>query len=131
GHFANGVVGAALATGRKAVALLGDTSMLLGTELLSAVQYRAPAVWVVLNDAAQPAYPAPNAGGQTRLDSVGLARACGAQAVRVERESELQGALNAAMESELPFVVDVRLDSRAPAVPLRAVRRVDPGPSNA
>ena len=51
GHAAAGVVGAALARRGKAVAVVGDGSMLMNSELSTAAQYRAPAVWIVLNDA--------------------------------------------------------------------------------
>ena len=51
GHAAAGVVGAAIATGGKAVAVTGDGSMMMNSEISTAVQYGARAVWVVLNDA--------------------------------------------------------------------------------
>jgi len=50
GHAAAGVVGAALATGRPAVAVVGDGALLMTNEINSAVKFGAPAVWVVLND---------------------------------------------------------------------------------
>ena len=50
GHFSTGVVGAALATARPAVALVGDGSMLMLNEVSTAVATGAPAIWVVLND---------------------------------------------------------------------------------
>src|SRR5262249_34918436 len=45
GHFATGVVGAALATSRPAVALVGDGSMLMLNEVSTAVATGAPAIW--------------------------------------------------------------------------------------
>ncbi|HEX5683774.1 MAG TPA: thiamine pyrophosphate-binding protein, partial [Ideonella sp.] len=54
GHATTGVVGAALASnagpGCRAVALVGDGSMLMHNEINTAVKYAAPAVWIVLND---------------------------------------------------------------------------------
>ncbi len=130
GHFANGVVGAALATGRKAVALVGDGSMLMGTELNSAVQYRAPAVWIVLNDASYSMVdqgmralgltPLPT--GMPRVDFVALARACGADGIRVEQESQLKDAMIAAMAAEGPFVIDVQLDNSETTPWMRRIR---------
>jgi acetolactate synthase-1/2/3 large subunit len=51
GHATTGVVGAAVARGKKAIALVGDGAMMMLNELHSAVQYRADALWIVLNDA--------------------------------------------------------------------------------
>src|SRR5213075_2325685 len=51
GHAAAGVVGVALVTGRKAVAVVGDGAVLMTNEINTAVKFGAPAVWVVLNDA--------------------------------------------------------------------------------
>lgn len=50
GHTVAGVVGAAAASRRKAVALVGDGAMLMNLEINTAVKYTLPAVWVVLND---------------------------------------------------------------------------------
>ena len=50
GHFATGVVGAAIAGGRTAVAIVGDGAMLMSNEVSTAVKTGAPAVWIVLND---------------------------------------------------------------------------------
>ncbi len=51
GHVASGVVGAALARNGKAWAVVGDGSMLMNSEISSAAQYQAKAVWIVSNDA--------------------------------------------------------------------------------
>lgn len=124
GHAAAGVVGAALGRGGKAVAVLGDGAMLMGTEVSTAVQYGAQAVWVVLNDGR---YNMVEQGMtalgfqplETRLpdtDFVQMARGAGADGIKVAREDELVAALEAAMAAEVPFVVDVRIspDARAP-----------------
>jgi acetolactate synthase-1/2/3 large subunit len=118
GHAATGVVGAALATGRKAVAVVGDGSMLMNSEISAAAQYRAPAVWIVLNDAGYGmCRDGHRALGLTKdgidfpqVDFVSLARAQGADGVRVETEDELDAALEAAMGAGGPFVVDVLVD---------------------
>lgn len=120
GHATTGVVGAALARRGKAVALVGDGAMMMQNELHTAVQERAPAVWVVLNDAC---YQMCAQGMQMLgweplgcelppVDFVALARAVGADGVRVEREVDVGAALEAALAAEGPFVVDVAIDPR-------------------
>ncbi len=123
GHVTAGVVGAALASGRKAVAIVGDGSMLMNSEVSTAVQHRARAVWIVFNDAgygiveqgmrAQGFRPTDTS--IPRADFAMIARGMGADGVRVEHEAELDAALTAAMEAEGPFVVDVRIDASEPA----------------
>lgn len=118
GHAASGVVGAAIASGQKAVAVVGDGSMLMNCEISSAAQYRVPAVWLVLNDSG---YGMCRDGLQTlglsdeqldfpRVEFVSWARAVGADGVQVDSEEELEDALRAAMAAEGPFVVDIRID---------------------
>lgn len=120
GHAASGVVGAALAQGQRAVALVGDGSMLMQNEINTAVKYAARAVWIILNDArygmcyqgmaslgllADATFPA--------VDFAAFARAQGADGVRVLSEDDLDAALSAAMQSAGPFVVDVLIDREA------------------
>lgn len=122
GHAAAGVVGAALATGRKAVAVVGDGALLMTNEINSAVKYGARAVWVVLNDAR---YGMCAQGMQTLglsadaeippVDFAAFARAQGARANRVDHESQLDAALAEALAADGPYVVDVRIDPAVPA----------------
>lgn len=129
GHFTTGVVGAAIASQRKVVAVVGDGSMLMNSEVSTAVQHGARAVWVVLNDAA---YGMVDQGMRAlglrptdmtipRVDFVMLARALGADGVRVEREDELDRALGEAMAAEGPFVVDVNFDPSEPGPWMRRI----------
>ncbi|MBW4450873.1 MAG: ScyA-related TPP-binding enzyme [Spirirestis rafaelensis WJT71-NPBG6] len=120
GHAVTGVLGAALAHNGKAVAIVGDGAMLMNSEVSTAVQYRIPAVWIVLNDARynmceqgmalqgfkglESEFPI------SKTDFVMLARSMGADGIRVERESDVQAALEKAMTSPVPFVVDVVID---------------------
>ena len=124
GHAAAGVVGAALATGRKAVAVVGDGALLMTNEISSAVKFRAPAVWIVLNDGrygmCAQGMEALGLSADAEIppvDFVAFARAQGAHAIRVEHEGQLDGALDEAMSADGPVVVDVRIDraSQAPA----------------
>lgn len=124
GHAAAGVVGAALATGRKAVAVVGDGALLMTNEINSAVKFRAPAVWIVLNDGrygmcaqGMEALGLSADAGIPQVDFVAFARAQGARATRVDHEGQLDGAVAEAMAADEPFVVDVRIDPtcKAPA----------------
>ena len=118
GHTAAGVVGAAVARRGKAVAVVGDGSMLMNSEVSTAVQYGAPAVWVVLNDSGYGmCRDGHNALGLTgehvdfpQVDFVELARAQGADGIRVETEDVLDLALSEALQAPGPFLVDVRVD---------------------
>lgn len=120
GHATTGVVGAALARRGKAVALVGDGAMMMMNELHSAVQYRADAVWIVLNDAS---YLMCAQGMRVmgwepfhcdlpRVDFVALARAIGAGGERVATEADVDGALERAMNATGPWVLDVTIDPR-------------------
>lgn len=123
GHAAAGVVGAALARGGKAVAVVGDGSMLMNSELSTAVQYRAQAVWVVLNDAGygmcRDGHRALGLTDQEvdipRVDFVAMARAVGADGVLLETEQQVDEAMQQAMAATGPFVVDVRIDTDDPS----------------
>lgn len=123
GHATTGVVGAAFTSGGKAVAIVGDGAMLMNNEINTAVQYNIPAVWIVLNDARYNMCAQGNniqgySDIQTQLpptDFVMLARSMGADGICVEAESELESALSKAMNSKVPFVVDVKIDSAEPA----------------
>ena len=119
GHAAAGVVGAALARRGKAVAVVGDGSMLMNSELSTAAQYRAGAVWIVLNDGGYGmCRDGHSALGLTdqgvdfrRVDFAGMARAVGARGAAVDTEDQLEEALDEAMQADGPFVVDVRIDA--------------------
>jgi acetolactate synthase I/II/III large subunit len=125
GHGVGGVLGIAHATGRKAAAITGDASMLMGNELNTAANYGIPAIWIVLNDGrfnmvhqgmSAQGLMRGMTGAETRFpscDFVAIARAMGADGIRVETEDELDDALMAAMASPDPFVVDVVIDAEA------------------
>ena len=122
GHAAAGVVGAAHGSSGKAVAIIGDGAMLMNNEINTAVKFDLPAVWIVLNDAR---YNMCEQGMATlglsadatfpEVDFAMLARALGADGIRVEREAELTPALVRAMAASGPFVLDVRIDPRRQA----------------
>ncbi|MBV6626092.1 MAG: thiamine pyrophosphate-binding protein [Rivularia sp. (in: Bacteria)] len=119
GHFTTGVVGAGMVNMRKAVAIVGDGSMLMNNEVSTAVRYNISAVWIVLNDQLYNMCSQ----GMTLLklqevdtkvpqtDFSQLAHSLGAEFMRVEQESDIQAALETAMNSDKPFVIDVSVDS--------------------
>lgn len=124
GHASAGVVGAALASGRRAVAIVGDGALLMTNEINSAVKFGARAVWVVLNDGryGMCAQGMDTLGlsadaGIPQVDFAAFARAQGAGAIRVDHETQLDAALAEAMTADGPFVIDVRIDPacKAPA----------------
>jgi len=120
GHAATGALGVASATGRPAVVISGDGSMLMNSEVNTAVKAQLPVVWVVLNDGRYnmcfQGMDALGMGGAADatfppVDFALLARAMGAHSIRVEHETELRGALAQALACGGPFVVDVIIDA--------------------
>lgn len=130
GHATCGVVGAARGRRGPAVALVGDGAMLMQSELSTAVRYRIPAAWIVLNDSSYGMIEqGMRALGLTPLetalpptDFAAFARALGAEAARVEREPELDSALSRVSSLTGPLVVDVKTDPSEPAPFLRRVQ---------
>lgn len=118
GHNVTGVIGAAKGRNGKAVAIVGDGSMLMNSEVSTAVKYQLPTVWIVLNDAY---YNMCNQ-GMTLLGMKGadaklpdtdfslIARGMGAVGIRVEAEAGLEEALEKAIAATGPVVVDVTID---------------------
>ena len=117
GHFATGVVGAALASRRTAVAIVGDGAMLMSNEVSTAVKCGVPAVWIVLNDArynmCEQGMEVLGLQADARIplvDFAMFARALGAAGEMVESELDLDRALEVAIEARGPFVLDIRID---------------------
>jgi acetolactate synthase I/II/III large subunit len=117
GHASAGVLGAALGHD-KAVAIVGDGALLMQNEINTAAAYGLPAVWIVLNDARYGMVEQgmrsigwePFATDFPRTDFVAIARAMGADGVRVDRECDVEAALRAGLASPGPFVIDVIID---------------------
>ena len=118
GQATTGVLGAAMARGNKAFAIVGDGAMLMLNEINTAANYSLGCVWIVLNDAR---YGMIEQGMQSvgwtpfetdfpRTDFVAIARAMGGDGVRVEREEDVAAALQAGLASLGPFVIDVIID---------------------
>ncbi|OLD94109.1 MAG: acetolactate synthase [Candidatus Rokubacteria bacterium 13_1_20CM_4_68_9] len=132
GFAVGGVLGAKLAApGRRAVAVCGDGGFLMTSNAVAtAVEYGIPATWVVWNnygyvsirDLQKGAFGKETTtmfsreatGEPFSPDYAMLARACGAEGIRVTAPSELDDALATAIRSDRPTVVDVTVDVAAP-----------------
>jgi acetolactate synthase-1/2/3 large subunit len=118
GHMTCGVVGTALATGRPAACLTGDGSMLMAQEVHTAADRGVPAIWIVLNNARlQMVETGMSANGSfgsearfVRCDFKTLAEGWGATGIAVSNETEVEVALNLALDAGGPCVVDVQVD---------------------
>lgn len=123
GHAVTGVLGAALASKSKAVGIVGDGAMLMNNEISTAVKYKIPAIWIVLNDARynmchQGMKILGLKGADATLPPTNfamIARGMGAEAVVVLRESDIEAALEQAIASNVPFLIDVVIDADRPA----------------
>jgi acetolactate synthase-1/2/3 large subunit len=124
-----GVLGAKLAAPeRPCVAVCGDGGFMMRPDALcTAVEYGIPAVWLVWNNFAYGAirdiqtgllakreimtsFVREADGSLCNPDFVALARACGADGLKVERAADLPGALEHAIGAGAPFVLDVHVD---------------------
>jgi acetolactate synthase-1/2/3 large subunit len=118
GHFCAGVVGGALASQKKVVAVVGDGSFLMQNEVSTAVKYKAPAVWIILNDGgygickSSLAILGLSQEGMDfhEVDFVAITRAQGGDGIAVTDEHMLSSAINQAIGACLPFVLDVKVD---------------------
>ncbi len=121
-----GVLGAHLAVpDRTCVAVCGDGGMLMTPHAVAtAVEYHIPAIWVVWNNGGylsildlQVAAFGPRelgtrfldgeSGEPVRYDFAAIARAMGADGYRVERVGDLGDAIDSAVRSRRPSVIDV------------------------
>jgi acetolactate synthase-1/2/3 large subunit len=128
GHFTTGGIGAALASEKRVVAIVGDGAMLMNNELNTAAQYAADVVWIVLNDAQlalnQHSMAAlgmrPIETQMPRTDFAAFARSQGANGISVKNELELADAIERALAMRGPVVVDVATDRNAVPPVLRS-----------
>jgi thiamine pyrophosphate-dependent acetolactate synthase large subunit-like protein len=123
GHAVTGILGAALASNSKAVGIVGDGAMLMNNEISTAVKYKIPAIWIVLNDARynmchQGMKVLGLKGADATLPPTNfamIARGMGAEALVVLKESDIEAALEQAIASSVPFLIDVVIDADRPA----------------
>lgn len=129
GHFSSGVIGTALGADGKALAVVGDGSILMNNELSTAAVLGAKAVWVVLNDSRLGMVEQgmrglglePVACEFPRQDFAAIARAMGCDGLRVENEKDVSAGIECAMASPRPFVLDVVVDPDAASPVTRRV----------
>jgi benzoylformate decarboxylase len=119
GHSLPAGVGVALATGssRRVIGLFGDGSSMYSIQALwSAADLKLPMTIVIVNNGGYAALSEflshfnlkEPIGTEVRgIDFVGLARALGCAAARVEKPGDLAATLRAALESPGPTLVDV------------------------
>ncbi len=119
---------------RPVVGILGDGgfSSVIQT-IITAVEYRIPAKWLVMNNYAFGAiegmqyayYQQRTIGTQFRMAGTGepynpdfaaMARTMGAEGQRVDRPEQLREAIQVALASDKPYVLDVIMDPK-PGVP--------------
>ena len=114
-------VGVALARpDRRVIAIIGDGSSMYGIQALwSAAQLKLPMTFLIINNAGYLALKHMGEMFQMKelvgvdlpgIDFVGLGRALGCQAARVEQAGDLDGALKAALASDGPYLLDVAVD---------------------
>jgi acetolactate synthase-1/2/3 large subunit len=124
-----GSLGAKLASPeRPVVAVVGDGGFLMhASAVATAVEYGIPVVWLVWNNCGfvsirdmqmgffgrefATRFRSHASGALLTPDYAMLARSMGAQGVRVEKPQDLGGALEAALASGEPTVLDVRVQS--------------------
>lgn len=131
GFGVGGVIGAKLAApGSPAVTVCGDGCFLMhANAVATAVEYDIPAVWVVWNNTGYGSIRGQQAsffgadreiatrfrraatGDLYSTDISAIARAMGADGARVDSPDEVADAVEAAIKSERPTVLDVRVDS--------------------
>jgi acetolactate synthase-1/2/3 large subunit len=132
GFAVGGVLGAKLAApDRPAIAVCGDGGFLMTSNAVAtAVEYGIPATWVVWNNHGYVSIRDLQTGAfgketttMFRREATGepfspdyamLARACGAEGIRVTAPGELGDALAAAVRADRPTVVDVAVDVTPP-----------------
>jgi acetolactate synthase I/II/III large subunit len=135
GFGVGGVIGAKLASpGSPAVTVCGDGCFLMhANAVATAVEYDIPAVWVVWNNTGYGSIRGQQAtffgadreiatrfrhaatGELYSTDISAIARAMGADGARVDSPDEVADAIEAAIKSERPAVLDVRVDSAVAA----------------
>jgi acetolactate synthase-1/2/3 large subunit len=127
GHGTAGPVGAALGEkDRPIFAIIGDACFTMnGLELLTAVEYDTPVIWVVENNNMHGItwHGSQLVGSRRPLDSVryrrpldiaAMARAMGLAAWKVDRPGQIQPVIREALSLKMPSVVEVRPDVSIP-----------------
>jgi acetolactate synthase-1/2/3 large subunit len=135
GFGVGGVIGAKLAApGSPAVTVCGDGCFLMhANAVATAVEYDVPAVWVVWNNSGYGSIRGQQAtffgagreiatrfrraatGELYSTDISAIGKAMGADGIRVDNPGEIADAVESAIKSDRPTVLDVRVDESAAA----------------
>ncbi|WP_108610755.1 thiamine pyrophosphate-binding protein [Aminobacter sp. MSH1] len=129
GFGVSGVLGAKLAApDSPCVAVVGDGGFTMTPHVLcTAVEYDLPAVWVIWNNYAWGAirdlqlgafggreigtsFRNSDNGQPYNPDFAALAKSCGVDGIKVSRSSDFAGALEHAIASNKPYVIDLEVD---------------------
>ena len=127
-----GVLGAAVAApSRPCVSVCGDGAFLMHASVVaSAVEYKIPAIWVVWNNYAYASirglqrgylqgrelvtdFKEPDTNEPYNPDFAAMARAAGVNGVRAETANDLGEALEAAVKTHAPCVIDANIQGEA------------------
>jgi acetolactate synthase I/II/III large subunit len=145
GWASSGVIGAVVADrSRPAIALTGDGAFnMVSNVLATAVEYDLPAIWVILNNhelgierkgamasykRAHPWYSftRSDTGEPYNPDYVKLADANGGLGEVIDRGRDVRPALERALASGRPYVIDVRIDLTVPTYFTKGLDRAYP-----
>ena len=115
-----GAIGVALARPEeRIICIAGDGAFLMhGTEVSTAVEQGIRVTWVILNDGQLNMTTAPIRGRMDpssvaligATDLAAMARALGAQGIRVDKRSDLRAGLKKALAAAGPCVLDIAID---------------------
>jgi acetolactate synthase I/II/III large subunit len=127
-----GVLGAAIAApSRPCVSVCGDGAFLMHASVMAtAVEYKIPAIWVVWNNYAYASirglqrgylqgrelvtdFKEPDTNNPYNPDFAAMARSAGVNGVRVETAKDLGEALEAAVKSRAPCVIDANIQGES------------------
>ena len=133
GYGMGAAIGANMATGKKTILITGDGSFGMNlNELATAVTYKIPLIIIVINNKTlgmvrqlqtmfyKKHYSATDVNRKT--DFIALAKAFGADGVKVLNEEEFKNALESSLKnmsnSDTPFVIECMIDKDEPVLPM-------------
>lgn len=126
GHGTAAPIGAALASRKPVVAIVGDACFsMMGMELITAAEYDVPVVWIVENNNMHGIIyhgsklvgcrqPMEAIRYRRSLEVAAIARAMGLRTWVVDRPGTLQAVLREALDSRQPAAIEVRVDGMIP-----------------
>jgi len=125
GHGTIGPIGAALASPRPVVAIVGDACFAMnGMDLLTAAEFDIPVVWIVENNHMHGiTYHGSKIVGRAPLEAVryrrtievaAIARAMGVSSFVVDRPGQLGEAVSTGLATRRPCLIEVRVDGDLP-----------------